>query len=643
MSVTTARFKVMGERSRVADCPPKPRFVLRAGVVGFESSKLDGSGIHSIKAQLVKVFAGLEQAANELLGANAAVYSDASLQIRLVTGFAELADLVATSICPNDWIVEGVLPFQKEQYLKDSSKLTIADSDVPIEFAECLKKASTVTQLLQQAHSRKASDRLSVYGYLLRQIDVLIYVDGNPESHNVAAPIAKNAHEGGIQVIWVSTHHKDARLIMGFDEAGRPVASDADCTEGPLIFALKPIFDEPKLNDGHLSRPPQRALLDYYRETWRSRYYPLVYDFLTRLVIFRLPRIAVAARPLDKRRLEWEPFFHAAPLAENLTERLRQILLPRYIWADALAVYYSHCYRTAYILAYLLSAVAVFVGLRGATIASDDQEATIALIELVLILTIAIWIIFGRWRFWHERWLDYRTLAESLRHGKFLAFLSEYGRIQDGSSTLHSSMPLWTLWYIRATMRELGLPSAVLDSTFQWRILSATLAFEIDEQIKYHQEKRDVARRVDIILHWAGMACFLIILIVLGLFEVTHWYDHLSQPSSTEIMNAEGASKIALVAHGIRPWIFVLSAGLPALGAALAGIRIHGEFERSEHQSTRAIDSLTLLKADYEAAMRREADIEDTAVMLITTSRIMSDDLAAWEELFGRKRLTLPD
>jgi Protein of unknown function (DUF4231) len=632
----------MGEKLRETDCPPKPSFVLRAGVVGFESNKLDGSGIHSIKAQLVKVFAGLEQAANELLCANAAIYSDASPQIRLVSGFAEQADLVATSICPDEWIVEGVLPIQKEQYLKDFSKLTIADSDVPVEFAQCLKKASTVTQLFQQALPRKAPDRLSVYGYLLRQIDVLIYVDGTPESCNVAAPIAKKAYEGGIPVIWVSTHHKDARLVMSFDEAGRPVASDADCNEGPLIFALKPIFDGPKLSAGHLRRPPQRALIDYYRETWRSRYYPLVYDFLTRPVIGQLPRIAVAARPLAKRLLEWEPFFHAAPLAENLTERLRQILLPRYVWADALAVRYSYLYRTAYILAYLLSAVAVFVGLKGATIASDDQEAIIALIELAVILIIASLIIFGRLRFWHERWLDYRTLAESLRHGKFLAFLSEYGRIQDSSSTLHSSMPLWTLWYIRATMRELGLPSAVLDSTFQWRTLSATLAFEIDEQIKYHQEKRDVARRVDLILHWMGMACFVFILIVLSLFEVDHWYGWF-QHLTTAMVNAEGAAQIGGDVHSIRPLLLVFSAGLPALGAALAGIRIHGEFERSEQQSTRAIDSLTLLKADYEAAMRREADIEETAAMLIATSRIMSDDLAAWEELFGRKRLTLPD
>ena len=326
----------------------------------------------------------------------------------------------------------------------------------------------------------------------------------------------------------------------------------------------------------------------------------------------------------------------------ELTERLRQILLPRYIWADALAVHYSYLYRTAYILAYLLSAVAVFVGLQAAKIASEDQEAAISFIELVVILIIAAWIVFGRLCFWHERWLDYRTLAKSLRHGKFLAFLSEYGRIQDSSSTLHSNMPLWTLWYIRATMRELGLPSAVLDSTFQWRTLSATLAFEIDEQIKYHQEKRDVAHRVDFILHWAGMACFVIILIVLGLFEGTHWVAYWFQSSTPAIGNTEGA-KIGLVAVGIRPWILVSSAGLPALGAALAGIRMHGEFERSEQQSTRAIDSLKLLKADYVAAMRREADLEETAAMLIATSRIMSDDLAAWEELFGRKRLTLPD
>jgi hypothetical protein len=96
------------------------------------------------------------------------------------------------------------------------------------------------------------------------------------------------------------------------------------------------------------------------------------------------------------------------------------------------------------------------------------------------------------------------------------------------------------------------------------------------------------------------------------------------------------------ITHVLTPWMLLCTAGLPALGAALAGIRVHGDFESSEQRSALTIDSLTSLKADYEAAMRREGDLDDTAERLIAASRVMSEDLAAWEELFGRKRLVLP-
>jgi hypothetical protein len=54
------------------------------------------------------------------------------------------------------------------------------------------------------------------------------------------------------------------------------------------------------------------------------------------------------------------------------------------------------------------------------------------------------------------------------------------------------------------------------------------------------------------------------------------------------------------------------------------------------------VESLKALKADYESALRKDSDPETTAKRLIRASRVMSEDLAAWEELYGRKRLELP-
>jgi Protein of unknown function (DUF4231) len=120
--------------------------------------------------------------------------------------------------------------------------------------------------------------------------------------------------------------------------------------------------------------------------------------------------------------------------------------MARFAWADALAEHYSHNYRSARVLAYLLSAMAVFVAL-GSQLGGDpghtsQSKIMFAGVEMVVIVLIIVIIALGRWLRWHERWLDYRALAEALRHGRFLAFVSEFGRIHEPAAA-GSREPPW--------------------------------------------------------------------------------------------------------------------------------------------------------------------------------------------------------
>jgi hypothetical protein len=91
-----------------------------------------------------------------------------------------------------------------------------------------------------------------------------------------------------------------------------------------------------------------------------------------------------------------------------------------------------------------------------------------------------------------------------------------------------------------------------------------------------------------------------------------------------------------------KPFLTFLSAGLPALGAAVAGIRVHGDFEESANRSARTLDQLAGLSDDYARTTKRSASLDDTTELLIATARVLSEDIAAWQDLYGRKRLTLP-
>jgi hypothetical protein len=318
---------------------------------------------------------------------------------------------------------------------------------------------------------------------------------------------------------------------------------------------------------------------------------------------------------------------------------LRTVLLPRFIWADSLAVHYSHLYRSAYVTAYFLSALAALVALGGVAYHAAQGPLILLSTEFVAISLIMAIVWLGQHWLWHERWLEYRALAETLRHGRFLAFVGEFGRVGHyAPSHGGSEEPSWMAWYFRATVREIGLPAATLDGTYQWHVLEATLEEEIggaEGQLAYHRANRDSARRLDHVLHRAGLCLFGITVFALLGFILGYAFD----PVYAWATQSEGPLKNALDAA--KPLLVVVTVGLSSLGAALAGIRVHGDFEGSAERSAHMVDHLEVHKHDYLNLTAHNANLDATGEILIRTARIMSEDLAAWKDLYGRKRLTL--
>ena len=616
--------------------PPKPRLNLRLGITGHRPNKLDDPTAARLKQQLVALYATVDRAAAELLRANAAVYAQETPAVRLGSGFAEGADQIAVALCPPHWRVEAILPFPVEDYLRDFEKSARDGRDVRPEFKASLARAAAVTELPAPRFINRTQGYIDAGDYLLRQIDLLVALwDGRPPSPGGTGEMVRKAHSAGIPVLWLSTRDDRApRLLMGFDSAGDPVAADADCTERALLDKLAPIFSMPggESADGRQSPTGTERFL---AEGWRAGCSFVVYDAIKRVANRQMPRLTIAFKPLQQRLGEWEQFIALTPPTKDLHERIRSVLLPRYLWADTLAVYYSHLYRSAYVVAYLLSALAVFVALIALFFEHDLRvKAVLVSIELVAIGLIIGFISIGRRRLWHERWLDYRTLAELLRHGRFLTFVSEFGRIQDPEPEAQPRETPWMLGYIRATMREIGLPTAKLDGAYQWQVLNATLQTEIlgDEgQLAYHKSNAGSAHRLDHMLHVIGMGCFFITFAVLLLFLIA---DVVALTA-----HAEGLSE--LLVHSMSLITF-FTAGLPALGAAVSGIRVHGDFGSSAERSHHVAELLDYLAKGYAQTNGRDIGLEQTAQMLISAARIMSEDLDSWQELYGRKPLILP-
>jgi hypothetical protein len=617
-----------------SDCPPKPLLTLRVGITGHRPDKLKSETVGRVERQLSQVFKAIEAAAANILAANKTVYSDATPAFRLTCGFAEGADLLAVKACPGSWQIEAVLPFPQDEYIKDFRRSAAGDGrDVSGEFREAIKKATTITELPAPRPNDRSRSYVDAGGYLLRQADVLVAVwDGKKPKPGGTGAIARKAFDGGIPLVWISTVQDCApRLVTGFDDAGAPDAPEIDCTDGPLQEALWPIFAAPT---GRKGRRSSRAGLERYLcEFWRHNTYWTAFDFFKRVATLTWPRLRVRSEHPDKRKGEWVRFLESAPPVKNLRMRLEEVLLPRFLWADELAVHFSHRYRSVYVLAYFLSAIAVMVALTGIFFDHGEHalrtKASFVLLELIIIGFVLGIVIVGRWWLWHERWLQYRALAENLRHARFLAFVSEFGRIHVPSENVESDGSSWVLWYIRATAREIGLPTAVLQSNYQWRLLNATLTHEIREQVAWHRSNMHASQRMDHILHDFGTFCFLLTFVALAVFLLSYGYDLLwPGPIGTWLLK-------------VKPLVTFIAAGFPALGAALAGIRVQGDFEGSRARSQAMVEVLGRLGEEFRRA-EDHAVLEETSQMLINTAQAMSEDVAAWQDLYGRKRLNLP-
>jgi hypothetical protein len=633
-----------------ADHPPSPVLTLRVGISGHrpKASRLPPQAVDRVRKQLALVFKAIDAALTSLHTENRKFYAAEGPRIRLVSGMAEGADQMAIAARPEGWAIDAILPFPYKDYKKDFEKSAAdADRNVEAEFDAALREASAVLELPEIDFPE---DRNSGYarlgGFLVRQIDVLVAVwDGKPEEGaGGTAEVVRKALLARIPVVWIATLEDVVpRMIEVVERDGRPVAPPADCTHGALMEAISAIVALPRdvppaeaCESGHGAGPKiSERLSAFLQETWPRPTWWASYDLYKRWVERRRLRLLIPVEPLRKRLLEWEPFFADTPPVHALQNHIRQFLLPRYLWADQLAIDLANRYRSAYILAYLFSTVAVFIALLGLFLHELVLKAVLVSSELLIVGTVVMIIVRGRRSRWHQRWLEYRSLAEMLRDARFLAYFGEYGRIQ-GADDLEPASSAWYLWYLRATIRELGLPNAVLDGTYQRTHLVAVEKHVLDDQLEYHRPNARTLSRMDRRLYRAANGCFVAIILVLAAF-LACWLISLG----SLVDEAPIFQRLDHALHQSMAPITFLAAFLPALGAAIAGIRDTADFEGFAARSAKTATDLQSLAKDFAVA-KRMLSLDETSELLVATAHILTQDLAAWRSIYGRKGLKLP-
>jgi len=318
-----------------------------------------------------------------------------------------------------------------------------------------------------------------------------------------------------------------------------------------------------------------------------------------------LPRDYVAAT-----RAAWRASWAGIP--DSLGHALEATLLAPYAWADRLATYYANRYRSAFTWTYLLAPLAVLAAL-GAEFDEAPRKTywAIANVAVLICLLGLYWV--GRRRLWHERWLDYRSLAEQLRHLTVLLPLGHANPALRVPAHQAAGDPraTWVHWYLRAVARQSGVFPAVMDRPYL-AACRRLLRTELEQQVEYHATLATRMHSVHARLHRVVVILF---------------------------VGALAAGGLKLI-HGFPLVVTPLAAMLAALGGATHGFLSQGDFQSLARRSTGVRAGLQRLAARLDRlpapSTRALGDLAEA------TADVMSGELIDWRVEVGEKPLTLP-
>ncbi len=481
----------------------------------------------------------------------------------------------------------------------------------------------------------------------LQQIDLLIaFWDGQPSrGPGGVAENAAKALAAGMPVIVVNAAHPispprmlksiqmgpDHPEIVGWTPAIlAPVLEHADCRDGALVEAVQAILELPGVGEeadhrhAHSELPLtiEDFLADHAPTSGRSQ----IYDRFIALMSGRWPLGARRKTAGSRGAQAWAAMAEDVGGHTRLATDLQTLLQQRYRAASALANFYAAQYRSAFVAAFLLGAMAGGVAVFGLAFdAKDWLKVALTLSELVVIYGVFHIVRKGRRLKYHAKYVEYRTLAESLHSLRPLCMLGE----TPSRAALEAAGGGWHRWYVQATIREIALPDQSLDATYQRRVLKTVALHEIEPEISYHDRNSKIMTHVDHNIHRVGNYLFFIVIIALGVL-LSFWLYHLCFSK-----NADAIMAMA------KPWLMIIAIFFPAAGSALAGIRFMADFDGKAARSIQMMRTLQNLAVRAEHAAEKQ-DFGTARMILRDLAVTLTDDVHLFRTTYGRRELVLP-
>ncbi len=607
----------MTDAASPSDGAPKPPFGFSVGITGHRADAVGRDVIEAARPRVAQALADLARIGEAIRAREAAFFDAAPSQLRFISPLADGADQLAAGLAlDRGYQLETILPFAADVYATD-----FTDPQDAARFHDLLGRASCRLELPgDRANQNDAY--VSAGRAVVAHADLLIALwDGEPaRGRGGTAEIVEHALRRGLPVIHIGlTPAEGSRILWtGYDDPPLDVIDFCDAPERE--------FDEIEVDRLLTSllapphSPPERHFIGLFfsereRRTRTRIEYPLL---LALLGVRRFRASHMRVQPYAETvEAEWRAFHRGCDDAQHAVSGGFRALEQAYCWSGKLAEHYSGTYRSGHVLNFALAALATALALTG-LIAPEEKKLLVAA-ELAVILLFILNTQVGTRRGWHRRWLDYRHLAEQLRPMRSLKL---FALSRPPATSRKRGGRRWIDWYAAAFWRAMGSPDGRLDTTTLDLLAQLTVTEELRPQLDYHRVNAHRMHTVEHRLHGLANIVFAITVTSLVGFLLA-----VALGMSTETMH-----------HLAKPLV-VITAGLPALGAALHGIREQGEFARTSIRSSATAAALEKLAGDLRVrpiALARASGLAEEAV------RVMLDDVGEWRMSYEMRNLALP-
>lgn len=587
--------------------PPRPHLALRVGVTGHRLDKLpkspeDLARLRTVVRTTLDTF--VVQPLQRIAQTPNSGYFSSVPRLIIVSPLAEGADrLVAQEAISLGFELQAVLPFSQVEYERDFEAPGSAE-----EFRGLIKQATAVMQLDgTRSQSKQAYERVgrSVFAHA----DVLLAIwDGEePELRGGTAQIVTEARAENCPVLWVqSKAPHEIKLLAGSAQMDVPTERFEKLLREQLLVA-DPVQAE------HLVR--------YFAEQQKRYTFGGIFKAFCKFLSAWEFSIKIRVDPfLSETKREWNNVWEGADLNAHETYRDQTVpqiegcFLAHYAWADKLANYYGNLYRSSFLVTFTLSVLAVFLGALSPLFENGRRLLILEAICIALYTGITYWA--KSKGDWQHRWLDYRLLAEYLRHMRFLWALGLKGSSIQAPAHHGDGDPrnTWVTWLCYAIKRDAGLVHGSQDRGLL-RSHAKLLRYEVQKQIAYHENTaKDYAK----ILWWGQVIGYL------------------------PIGSAVGAWLFGMIAIQVEwdNYLAMVGAVIPAAGAAFAAIMSQGEFNRVEVRSKQMAARLREYVDGIDS--ERELSYDQLSELAEDIALTMMSELVDWRVVFLRKPLALP-